>query len=767
MKRRRDDGVCVSVPRILILAAALTWSIGLCGRADAADHPSGSSWSWKSPEKVLWVVNASRAARTPPLTVGEPLPVAGLLGVMEPRRVQEEFTSGALRFIETPSGLVVVAMKGESGTVSLRAVESLSGRIRWEKKGFNLGKKGGFLPIGNIILVRAAGGEEGLSLSALDLHDGRELWRNGEIASERLRVLALPRLGIALLRSHPSEPVRLLALDLATGTIRWQLSGSGVRKRAGSLPVNSWLVNARTLALPSLQLPSTASRYEFWAEFPAYYQTYENFLTATQSGGDLILLTLTEYHHRQPPTLALQRIDLETGRVTWERLAGNVLSLAVIGDRVFAWEPSRVVVLDRVTGVVIADAPTDEREAPWADPASPREMSVYGDVLLLRRSGTDRESQPYVRRSSDVTRLRALDARDGMELWRLDLPDDGTRRFVVVSEALVDAWGDTVTSRVLRTGKVTATYHPRLARPIVAMSLTDDAKLLLRTVNQVAKLDPATGRELFNTGEIASPVRAAASGESFLSSLLAGAVVGVAHAFLRTQAGTPPDVTRATAEMRLLEGLSRPRRVVAERGFGEGRSLEGSDNLFFPTRDEAGLRLLRVDARSGEKTVAAPYRFGKGVATVVDDFNGVAVEIDGDTLRGVPYSLADGARSMHRFADAYGSGIEAGRRGAALRRAGRTEAAIVELTFACARLDEALGLGLKPAETIPARMAFAESSLTLADLDPSGAAGRRATARRELEKVVEDGENAGPAWSSIVGEARAQLARIQDSMSSD
>jgi hypothetical protein len=731
----------------------------------AAGKDVNPDWTWKSPDKVLWVVNASRAARTPPLTIAEPPPVAALLGVRPPSAVEEDFASGSLRVVETPCGVVVVVLRGEGKTVMLRAIDSLTGRARWEKTGFELGDSGGFLPIGNLLLAwseEAGGGSRRPVLSALDVHDGRELWRTEAIAERKLRVLTLPGPGLALLRSDPSEGVHLYALDLATGAVRWQTSGASPARKPGKFDFDGLWRNARTLLLPAVRVPSSERPQEFWAEFPVYYQALENVLLYTQGGRDLFVVSLESHHHREPIVFALQRLDLETGRVLWEHRPALVLSMAVDPDRVYLWGPEKMVVLDRQSGQPAAEWPVEAARVNLSDPSAPRYVHVDGEVALLYRPSSSQERVPFSRPSKDAG-LRVNDLRTGALLWQATLPGDDDRQLVLLGDSVLEASLGTVTVRDKRSGKVTASHRPKFAQPIASMSVTPDRQLLLQSVDQLAKLDPATWTEAFDTGPIPSAVPKASRADSILSTLLAGAVIAAAGSYGGTPAGVPPDVSQSYAAMRILQGAAAP--SVDTRGVeaslsAAGVRARGSDHVLFAARGADGARLIRVDTRSGDKAPGAPFRWGKGVTTVVDDFFGASVELDGDTIRGFLYPLDEPARQAHRYADAYGWGIETLRRAEALRGRGDAAAAASEVAAGVARLEEALKLSSGPAEAIAVRLDLAEACARLGEGDAEAAAGWRARARRELETVVESGES-DPSLRPAVEKAREALSRTR------
>jgi hypothetical protein len=718
----RHATLCARAAILLAIGSLFVWTaLAVFASKPATETPT---WHWTTDRKVLWIVNASRSMRTPPVGLDGSRAVTGFLGVTAPSQVEDDFKEGSLRVVETPGGLVLAVLDGGNGKATLAALESLTGMIRWQREGIELGDHGGFLPMGNTILARFLADKNGKSpggnyvLSAIDLHDGREWWRTDSIPEKRLHVIGLPQTGLLLLRSHPAEPVRIYAVDAYTGAIRWQVNGMTPTKQAGSGPVNSWWLNAWTVALPKIEVPSFGRRFEFWADFPAYYQTQENFFTYTQTGGDLVFVNMEQYHHRNPPLLSVQRIDLGTGRVAWTYRPILILSLAVGPERVYVWGPEKLVVLDRGSGNRIAEWPINDDKVKVGDPPAPRYMYLDGDVLLLHRPEA-RDSQ-----------LRALDGKTGARLWQANVASGADHRVAVAGASVFCAVDRVVTARDVQTGVVTKVLATGFERPIASMTISADRQMLLRSTSRVVKVDLATWRTVFDSGEIRPPTRRVSRLEEILSGLAMGVVLGAMHTLTETPPGVPPRMDWALMERSVVMGG----RTAAEPVM---LHVQGSDNAFFVSSDNETVRLLRVDLRTGERSFASPFRAGTGVSTLVDDFNGVSIDCTPGKLAGYRYAIGDRARHTHAFIDAYSTAMDLSRRAQALEAMNRARAALEDLGLAARTFAKAAAESDGPTQARIAQLSLAGVCVHIARLAPTEAPANLQKAREILRAIID------------------------------
>jgi len=185
--------------------------------------------------------------------------------------VCEGYKRGAVRLLETPSGLLVLMVEDRDDAVRLVALDTESGATRWERGGITVDKHGGFLTLGDLALLRLERDGQGKPPDgrtlwvAVDLRDGRQLWRNTDVSGEWADVLCLPEQRLALIRAYSfglggGDAGGLCAIQLDTGRTQWRVEAD-----------RAW----------GLRLPRLETALSSWMGFPSpVYQTPDNFAAA-------------------------------------------------------------------------------------------------------------------------------------------------------------------------------------------------------------------------------------------------------------------------------------------------------------------------------------------------------------------------------------------------------------------------------------------------------------------------------------------------------
>jgi outer membrane protein assembly factor BamB len=192
--------------------------------------------------------------------------------------------SGWPRFVSTPSGLVLVVLEGKGDRVTLVALETETGSVRWQRPNITIENNCGFFTLGSMLLIRSRQEDDAKAklskfvLTALDIRDGRELWRNEAIKEKAFEMLCLPGLRLLLLRTfNPGmlrAPDSFYALDLDTGTVRW------------SVELTHHFFASSGFPLLGYQGPREAvSQMSWWKSCSLFYQDPTNLLTTVLRGG--------------------------------------------------------------------------------------------------------------------------------------------------------------------------------------------------------------------------------------------------------------------------------------------------------------------------------------------------------------------------------------------------------------------------------------------------------------------------------------------------
>ena len=704
-----------------------------------------AAWTWTTNLRILDVLNAGSSMRTPALGLESLEPTYFAVYRSSPRKyLFPGLGSTWPSFVSTPGGLIVVVLEDEGDSVRLVALESETGKVRWERGGLEMEDNCGYRSAGNLLLVRMRQEDKAkaracpFSLAAIDLRDGRLLWRNDQIPDKSFELICLPQLRILLMRTYTmgflSWEARLYALDLDTGQIHWQVDLD--QPTGEGFPLLAW----------EGERDAVADRY-FHKALSIYYQDKDNFYDSVQRGHEIFLLSKENKRSWKSPDI-LERWDLDTGRITWKYPGINVFSLAVDEDRVYILTEARLVVLDHLTGKLLAEwSPGVEKTSRfstlrgWQAPEA-QFLVPDGDLLYIQRA------------IGELYRFKTVDIRSGTELWSIKPGKEAIRLVGGTRETLLGVSGTDLVRLDKRTGKRGQPLPIPFKLPLNAATVHDEQSVILQSDNQLARIDLSTGKEVFNTGEIPLPKAKSSAAGELLGALFTGAVAGVAGAYGSGAGGAWPGYAMTFALMqpgaRFFGGGRRPTGGDAVR-----IHTMGSDNAFYLTVDGGTLHLLRIDMRDGEKTLLPPYHAGDDMRTVLDDFRGVCVEFRKKKAVAYRYPVRDEVRNANRFADAFAAGLEALRRSEGLNRAGLENETVAELRNAGERFQEALGLTEDPGDRMAVRYHLAAAWLGLAGHRPEQAEALRKQARDQLDQLLQAaGERTDERCRALIEAAR-------------
>jgi hypothetical protein len=278
----------------------------------------------------------------------------------------------------------------------------------------------------------------------------------------------------------------------------------------------------------------------------------------------------------------------------------------------------------------------------------------------------------------------------------------------------------------------------------------------------MARFRSPAWQEVFDTGPI--PQQKVSSWDRIFSTLAVAAISAYAYqsstSSLRTlsslSASSPKYQTAALNAM-TMQSLASQSSYLMMRGVTQGLSpgaVEPAPTTgaasFFVMKDKPGLRLLRVDLKTGAKTPTVPYHEEKGLNTIVDDFRGLASEIREHTLTGSRYQQDEQVHRQTLKLSAFSWGMECTRRAAGLEKAQRTERAIDEYRRAAEQLHSALDSDSNPSQESAIRVNLGSIYSRLAVLETSQAASYRDKAEMELKKVVALCSQPGDGESAVV-----------------
>ncbi|MEW6363948.1 MAG: PQQ-binding-like beta-propeller repeat protein [Acidobacteriota bacterium] len=688
---------------MVVLAMALLIQCLLAASLTAAEkNTTPPAWTLKGKERVLWVLNADSGTISPRAEVESMRSVCRVFGMSSPYEIRPS----GLDFSRTANGLIVALMYDGGYAVRLAAIDSETGKTRWEYGGFELGDEGGVMVVGNIILVRywkdnlVESKSDHFRFAAVDLHDGRVLWRNGDVRETRIGVTGIPQQRVILARTIPSlwRSSELYAIDMDTGATRWHQEQS----RGG------------TLVLPA----SVSSVQGMWVGQPGqdqYHQDPGNFLG--NSGSDLTCVrgAFSGIHYR----FVLQSFDMETGRTNWQ-VPGDqdghdrVLSMAISTDRVYALMSDGLFVVNRSTGERIAVWFAKDEELTKYDNDDPKCLYLDGDMLFVHRP------------RGKKFQLKAVNAETGALLWETARFRDVSAGMTLVGDRVLFATGQKVTALDKRTGKEVYSQTVKFKSGIETMTPAGDRFVVLQSANQMAKYDAVDWREVYDTGVI--PQKEMSKGGAAFGMLLGGALMVAAGS-------TGAAMTNAPLLLQSSELMAGSLGQLARTDYLQVRAT-GGDATFYVAKEDKKLRLLRVDRETGRKTPTSLFRDDGDVNTIVDDYRGVTCEIKKDQFTAYRFPVDEELVRNCKFVDTFGWGADCATRAASLESAGRIDGAVAEFRKATDVFNSGLAFSGGPSDEAAIRCRLGEIQLHLARLDPAQAAAYREKAESDLKRVV-------------------------------
>ncbi len=730
----------------------------------AGEPTERPAWSRDLGRKIIGVVNAGPgmysalpSPRDLPLAQGT-IGYAPGYGQISFKDVCEGYKRGAVRILDAPAGALVLMAEDRDDTVRLVALDTETGATRWELGGFTVGGRGGCLALGDLALLRLERDDQGKPPDgknlwvAVDLRDGRRLWRNTDVTGDWADLLCLPGQRRVLIRAYSyglggGDAGNLTAIQLDTGRTQWQVEAD-----------RAW----------GLRLPRLESAGIPWTVFPSpVYQTPDNFTSALAVGNDLALACFTGKHM----VPVVQSRDLETGRLRWEFPVDkdtHAAALAVSDDAVYAFCFESIAVLDRATGALRTRwAVPNEKNTGGikGDPDHPRFLHLDGDLLFVHWPGGKRYQ------------LKAFDRKSGRQLWEAAQFREALDSFVVAGDRLVLGSARAVTLLDKRTGAVTGTSDPRFERKPGMMAATGAGRIVIQSDNQVAVFQADPWKEVFNTGAMpktaaALPPREALGGPSILDVIgalpafgVAGMVNTAGRAIDERERARKRDATRppGAAAPGGMSAAGRPAgagaatpdpagtiRTLVDLSDGlASRSPAGTDEdaAFFVTdAPSGGKQLLRVGLASGERRPAQAGDPGEWRNTIVDDARGINCQVGKDAVAAYRFAVPESRRQRARFLDALAAGAGSLARAAELKHSQRPEEATEAWTQGELRLRAALAAATSIDEQAAARLRLASAYLWRMQ-DGAGAApnlGEKLHA--ELAAVADLPAPAGDEW---------------------
>ena len=227
------------------LRLVLPWAMILGSLAGtwlpAGESPDRPAWTRDLGGKIIGVVNASPGMFSTLPGPQNLMLAQGTMGYVPSygmitfKDVCESYKLGAVRILAGPPGVLALMVEDRNDTIRLAALDTETGAVLWERRGLTVGKRGGILTCGDLALLRLERDEQGKPpggrtlWTAVDLRDGRQLWRNTDVSGEWADVLCLPEQRLALIRAYSfglggGDAGSLCAIQLDTGRTRWQVA---------------------------------------------------------------------------------------------------------------------------------------------------------------------------------------------------------------------------------------------------------------------------------------------------------------------------------------------------------------------------------------------------------------------------------------------------------------------------------------------------------------------------------------------------------------
>lgn len=174
--------------RVLILLLALLCPFGGLRSPTVQARPGtgGPAWVRDLPVGLLAVVNTSASRIASWGRVGEEESGTWVLKRLDSDTLKDSRKKGGLGFVDTPRGVLLLLGADDGRSLQLLAVDADTGRTLWSRRALGLTEGGAVTAAGDFVFVLLSAGSRkpappGYALVALNLGDGRELWRTPEL----------------------------------------------------------------------------------------------------------------------------------------------------------------------------------------------------------------------------------------------------------------------------------------------------------------------------------------------------------------------------------------------------------------------------------------------------------------------------------------------------------------------------------------------------------------------------------------------------------